>query len=285
MTERVWESGDSYIERHVLPNGMEVFYKEPDHSYWREYKGRGSCSKRIAGISTVSKVDGETNKDGLLDWAAKLTMEGVAREAAMGFSVDPEDAQQAFSWLTSQESIESALRSTKLTWRDLRAEKGDTGTDAHNVLEALANGLSVLPTNGYERAVVRWWNDTNPQAELTEQVVASEKLNVAGRFDLFTADKTLRDLKVSKWVSAPYFIQLNLYRIVGIECGVFDEVDALTVIQVREDGSYREISVPINESWAIKAVEMYHAGRLLSSAVRKSWRTPWIEPDPQEVAA
>lgn len=298
MTEYVYQSGGVWIEKHDLPNGGCIFYKDGPalspaqaHSYWREHKGGASCSGRVPGISTISKCDGETNNDGLLDWAAKLDREGVAREASLGLSLDdPDDIKAALAWLGSGESIGQTLESEKATWRDIRRAKGNVGTASHDILERLARGENVAPANGYDRGVIAWWEATRPRPLHVEVVVYSEAHGFAGRFDLMCDEEgnPLDDLKTSKWVSASHAIQLNLYRIGAIESG-YPTADELAVIQVREDGGWREIPVPVNEDWALAALCSYKAGKELSSMVRAATKSAdWVLGDlatPLEAAA
>src|SRR5262245_23297788 len=76
------------VETHEMPNGEVVYYRDSSHSYWREHDGNGRCSGRIPGISTISKCDGSTFLDPLINWGVNLDREGIAREASLGLSLD-----------------------------------------------------------------------------------------------------------------------------------------------------------------------------------------------------
>jgi hypothetical protein len=291
------EDRDAYIERHEMPNGSVVFYKDGTdlaanvgHTYWREHRGELSCSGRLAGISTVSKCDGQTDNDGLLDWAARLAYEGVAREASLGLACDPEDAQDALAWLESADSIRSTMEASKTTWRDIRAEKGRIGTDSHEILERLTDvdpDVAVLPTTGYDRAVLAWWQENTPTPLHAEVVVYSAEHGFAGRFDLLAeigGKRVLLDLKTSNWISASFAIQLNLYRLAGIESGVFDDVDRLVVLHVDDQGNYNPVEVPIRPQWALNALASYMDGKETGQWARAAGK-PRPRPTTTAVAA
>src|SRR5690606_22529537 len=95
----------------------------------------------------------------------------------------------------------------------------------------------------------------------TESVVYSAEHGFAGRFDLFfrrraeegvlfsEPRRSLLDLKTSNWVGPSFAIQLNLYRLGALECGLLEEVDELIVLHVKPDGTFDEIEVPIRPDW------------------------------------
>lgn len=260
------------VQHFALPNGQTVHFQPGSHSYWETYdEKKGTCSGRIPGISTVSKADGDLQKDGLLDWASKLTVEGAAREAALGLSLDTaEDMRSALAWLESGESIWDTLRSEKLTWRDLRAEAGTRGSLAHDILQHLAEGVTPLAQTPWDEATIRFWNEAEPNPVHVESVVYSERLGVAGRFDLMTEEEgryTLRDLKSSKWLSNSFFVQLNLYRAAAIDCG-YPTADKLEIVQVHDNATYSIVDVPIRLDWALNALATYKTGKEIAAEIR-----------------
>jgi hypothetical protein len=141
------------VIREEMPNGAVIFYRDRDHSYWRDCDSKGQVSGRVRSSSDVAKCDGETNKDGLIDWGVRLEKQGVA-------------------------------------WRDDRNERGDVGQATHDYLEATANGFDLAPTSPQQEAVALWWASRQPQALQVEQMIYSVEHNFAGRFDLFVGRHT-----------------------------------------------------------------------------------------------
>ena len=258
-----------------MPSGAVVYYRDRDHQYNTSEKF--TRATRVPGISTISKCDGEVSKDGLLDWAARLTCEGVAREAALGLSVDDEDVRQALSWLESPESVQDSLRHSKLTWRDLRSEAGDTGTDAHSVLEALVDGVTPLLRTGHDHAVRDWWEKRKPDPLGSEVVVYSPMWKCAGRFDLWAEIDYvlyLLDLKTSKWLSNSFAIQLNLYRLAMVDAGYEPVPDHLLILHTKPDGTWQEVPIPLAPAWATTALNSYTHGKEIAAHLRAAKRTP-----------
>ena len=271
--------------KHTMPSGAVVFYRDSDHQYNASEKF--TRATRVPGASTVSKCDGDSNNDPLIDWGVRLDREGVAREASLGLSLDdPDDIKSALAWLSSGKAIGETLKQEKLTWRDIRQEAGTRGSFSHDVLETLAREETPTLRNGWDHAVADWWHKRQPIPVHVEAVVYSEKLNVAGRFDLMArmdGALVLGDLKTSKFLANSFCIQLNLYRLVAVEAG-YPEPERLIVIQVAEDGSWAEVEVPINPDWAKAALATYRAGKEIGKAVRAAKKDA-IRPDRKAVAA
>lgn len=258
------------VERHEMTSGAVVFYEDqcarhaadPDsrerckggvcHSYWGDYDAASDRrSARIPSWSTVGKCDGQTSSsDYLMDWAVREYEAGRA-------------------------------------WRDTRAEGGERGTRAHNLLENLAEGLDVIPSNGYDRATLAAWRALGPEVVHVEEVVYCPLLGVAGRFDLMAnigGALCLADLKTSKHIKPSFAVQLNGYALTARRAG-FPDVERLLVIQVREDGAWRSVEIPLRPEWAHSALDNYKAGRAIDRSIRQAIKTPWHEPDPQPIAA
>jgi hypothetical protein len=275
------------ITRHEMPNGGVVYFKEyttPEeqerhrdhHSYWRESNGDGSCSGRLPGISTIAKCDGDNNKDGLLNWAVKLGYEGVAREAALGLAQD--DAGEilgALNWLRSPETIRKAMEAEKTTWKHIRSEKGTIGWQAHDVLERLAKGETPDPQTPYDEAVISWWSEREPEPLESEQVVYSAQHGFAGRFDLrcgigkvdsLAPVVWLLDAKSSNYIGNAFAIQLNLYNLAAIECGI-GGADYLMILKVNDDATFQEIPVPVNQQWALDSLAVYTNAKQIKQAI------------------
>ena len=261
----------SDVTRHEMPNGDVCFYRDSDHAYWERSLDDGKCSGRIPGISTVAKCADTGSNDGLLDWASKLTVEGAAREASLGLSLDdPDDIKAALAWMASGERIWLTLQEEKLTWRHIRQEAGERGSQSHDILERLANDEDVKPTNGYDSAVIDWWATNAPKPIHVEAVVYSSALSLAGRFDLMAiieGERWLLDLKTSKWISPAFFAQLNLYHKAACHAG-YPRADRLGIIQVRENGTWEQVECPVRPEWALQALDTYLVGKDLQKAVR-----------------
>ena len=184
------------FERHVLPNGIELFYRDDRHEYYRaarldgeQWKGVG----RLAAVSTVIKCF-DSGGDGLLYWASRLNNVGVVELAMDGLDLvdgDPESLYNCLGWLRSGEAIDEALQGAGLTWRHIRDRAATRGTNVHReALQALAEGRTVdysqltLEEAGYAKGVEAFWREHEPEPRHAERVVADLELGVAGRFDL-----------------------------------------------------------------------------------------------------
>jgi hypothetical protein len=243
-----------------MPSGDTVYYKPGDHSYWQEHKGGESCSGRVPGISTIAKNSGDTNVDGLLNWAARLTCAGVAEAA--GSQLDE-------GWLSTGETVQGVLERAGATWRQMRDKAGIRGSFSHDVLQNLSEGVTPILRSGWDHAVIDWFKKRRPEVELVEQVVYSPEEPFAGRFDLMAlveGQRVLLDLKTSKWASNSFAVQLNLYRIAAIRSG-FATPQRLMILQVREDGSWTELYVPTRPDWALAALQTYRHGAEIRKAL------------------
>jgi hypothetical protein len=256
------------FERADLPGGP-VYYRDSDHSYWREIAKRSGewCGKgRLTGVSTVvGPMD--FRPDALLRWAAKSNGAGVAMLAAEGLSLeDADDMRAALRWLESPESIWQALVDNHATFEDIREEAASRGTNVHkDSLHAMALGRPVPDFSemtdeekGYSMGVVGFFHDHDPETIQAEQVVADLELGVAGRFDLFCTPRarcddalcpchyllpgeTARiDAKTSGYISAKAHVQLGGYEHCAQVSGL-DGSDAQWILQLAEDGAYRVI--------------------------------------------
>jgi hypothetical protein len=277
------------FECHVMPDETAVFYRDPDHSYWRDVKAKpdGSVSGagRLTGVSTVVKPL-DFNPDGLLGWAARLTCEGVAQLAADGREgEDPDDIRTALAWLDSGESINGALKAANLTWADLRDQAATRGTNVHLLaLHALARGAAVPDFDalteeeqGYARGVLAFWHEHEPEPFQSEQVVWSATHGVAGRLDLrcgLDADLVLLDAKTatSDFVPAKHHGQLAGYELLAVECG-FCPTDRQVMLRVDADGGYELIDSTAGPEDFLAALTVYRASARISresKAARKA---------------
>lgn len=235
----------SAVERHDLPNGKTVYYRDSSHSYWLTHnEEKGTCSGRLAGVSTVSKVI-DTNADPLVTWGSKLTAEGICELLA---PLPPEHMASLID--RGGEYLYSELREAKLDWRAMRDKRGSEGTAVHEqIFAALGRGerpnLADLSDEerGYGQAAFRFWSDVRPKAIAVEQVVMIPELLVAGRFDLLArvgGKVVLFDAKTSKRDRLSQHVQLGGY-VWGCESSGFPVPDRSALVLLRPDGSYEVV--------------------------------------------
>jgi hypothetical protein len=218
------------VARHEMPNGAVVYYRDADHSYWERYDN-GQVSGRIPGISTIAKAgNGDTGSvDGLMGWAIKLYKQGIDFKAK-------------------------------------REEAAVAGTAVHKVLEDLAYDRVVInPPHGHVDAVIDWWHTRHPEPRASEFFVYDPERKFAGQPDLFYGT-TLLDLKTGS-IRPEAFVQLNLYRLAMRASG--DAVpERLLLLDTRDDGTWREVEVPIRPEWALDAIRVYNNGKAIGKALR-----------------
>jgi hypothetical protein len=210
------------FERHVMPNGSVVYYRDSDHSYYGEIQCKsvkaqaysGVAATRLPSPSTIAKY-ADTDKDKLMDWVARMTKEGK-------------------------------------DWRQQRAIKGGIGELAHARFAALLLGQEVTPLTdlpekdrAYCEAVDRFFNELSESGEWKllqqEAVVYSAKHKYAGRFDarlLIGEEVWLLDGKVSGYIGKSYHNQLAGYDLAAEESG-YGHTDHIGILQWLENGHYR----------------------------------------------
>lgn len=278
------------FERHELPDGSVVFYRDSDHSYWRDIKPNGdrwSGTGRLTGVSTVvAPLD--FRPDNLMKWAAKLNGQGVAILAKVGLDcIDLDDMRSSLSWLESADSIWQALVESGLTFEQLRDDAATRGTNVHkHALHALATGAPVPAFDrlteeeaGYARGVMAFWHECEPEPLQAEQVVFSDRLGVAGRFDLrarltgvyngqsFLGATCLIDAKTSGYIAAKQHGQLAGYDLLAQECGI-GASDRLLILQVTPEGGYELIDAAATGDDFEDALRVYRASGRISKVAR-----------------
>lgn len=276
---------DGLIE---LPNGEAIFYDDSNHAYYRAVPEKvldsnietWRRSTRLTGASTLSKPF-SYDSGRLLAWKERMTCEGIAwllsDEQILGDPVP--------SWTASGDSIRAKLKEESLLADDARDRKATIGTNVHSVLEGLA-GVCPMPNvdemeeaeKPYARAIFKWWELRRPEVHEAEAFVYNAELGYAGRFDLravlhecedspgidpFFHDKlTLADLKSSGYIAASHHAQLALYNAGAIACGIGGS-DGQMILQVKPDGSFREIKGQATHDDALACVAVYRAaGRI-----------------------
>lgn len=263
---------DGLIE---LPNGSHIFYDDPSHAYYRaRLDGQKFVrSTRLTGCSTLCKPY-NFNADRLLSWKERMTCEGVAK-LVTDWSGDPEVWDRSLGTLSDAVELRHALKEAALTADDARDRKATVGTNIHAVMEALAGigewpDLNAMPSEEqlYAKAVMGWWETRRPQVLQAEQFVYSETHGFAGRFDLRANLKyegpegestwpcALVDLKTSSFIAPSMHVQLALYELGARECGIGSTAFQL-VLQVKPDGTWREVLCKASEKDALSAIEVY----------------------------
>lgn len=262
-------------ELHTMPSGLQVIYRDRDHSYWtsavEQPDGTAKCSGRLTGISTVV-APFDFNPEFLIRWAAKRTCDGVATlyaEAVASESLD--EMRAATAWLTSAESVENALADARLRYSDTRDDAAARGTNVHkHALHALATG-EAIPRRaeltdeewGYARGVMAFWHECEPEPVYAEQVVADPDLGVAGRFDLLcnvtylgVRHRALLDAKTSGFLPTKFHAQLAGYRHCATVCGL-GETEIGLILQVTPDGGYELLPACASPEDFTAAVDIY----------------------------
>lgn len=262
----------STFEIHKLPNGVEVPYRDSDHSYWREmvsggdgFKGKG----RLTGVSTVvGPMDWQA--DNLMGWAAKLELQGVCQLVDQG--LDP-------AWFKDAEMLRSALSDNELTWRHIRDQAGTRGTNVHlHALHALANGEQIAfdelteEERGYAQGVAGFWMDHEPRVLAAEAVVADLELGVAGRLDLMceiAGRRVVLDAKTSRYLSPKFTAQLAGYALLA-EASGYGAVEGGVILQVQPDATYRMVEVDLDAEDFLAALQVYRRAGELKKQLRKA---------------
>lgn len=255
-----------------LPNGTRVYYVDEAHAYYR-CKPNGDRGRRLTGVSTVC-APLDFKPDGLLRWAEKLTLEGVVR--GFGGQEVPNDPH----------ILRQMLDTSGLRWEQIREEAAQRGTNVHvQMLHALATGdeipnLDDLPDEqrGYGQAVMAWWLARKPEVIYAEQVVLSEEHGFAGRGDLWcrvtrgviAPELWLLDAKTSGFISAKAHAQIAGYDLGAIASGLTEgPADRLVILQLRDDGTYREITSHASHDDFLAALTVYRAAGRINGAAKK----------------
>lgn len=285
----------SGFERHELPCGQVVYYRDRDHAYFRGAKenkdGSWSGTGRLTGVSTVvSPLD--FRPDSLMKWAAKRNGDGIAILAKIGLDcLELDDMRDALAWLESGEKIWAALEQGGLTFDQLRDDAATRGTNVHkHALHRLATGAPVPAFDrlteeerGYARGVMAFWHECEPTPLQAEQVVFSDRLGVAGRFDLraqlsgsymgqsLLGATCMIDAKTSGYIAAKQHGQLAGYDLLARESGI-GESERLLILQVTPEGGYELVDVTATHEDFEDALRVYRASARISREAKAAWR-------------
>lgn len=267
------------LEQHVMPNGTAVYYRDSDHSYWRDIKhvkGRYSGTGRLTGVSTVVKPL-DYRPDGLMRWAAKFNNVGIASVVAEALEAGTVDELRSrLRWLTNSDAIWRELEMRGLLYDQARDRKATVGTNVHETaLHALAQGRPVpdlasltAEERGYAQGVIKFWLDHEPRALHSEKVVCDLDLEVAGRFDMMAALHgsylgeplngaiCMVDAKTGTFRSAKEQAQVAGYEMLADQCG-YGACDRMFILQVLPDGEYKLIECCSTRDAFRNAVAVY----------------------------
>lgn len=285
------------FEVHDLPNGCQVFYRDSDHSYHRDIfkandEWKAKRDDRLAGVTTVIKHL-DPSADGLIHWGVGLDRIGTSQIVSEALSLDDADEiRTALAFAHDPDRLGAALVEQGLDWQSIRDDAAARGTRAHeHALAELAAGkpvpnLAEIPESerGFTQAVWSFFVDAEPECLLSEQLVASRRLGVAGRADLLCkldGQTVLLDLKSAKVARngkprpprAGVHAQLAGYRLLGTECLAFPQIDRMVILQVTEDGQYHLVEGVGTDASFLSALDAYRAAQAINrdaSASRKA---------------
>ncbi len=233
------------FEVHEMPSGETVFYRDSNHSYYKEIaekngKWVGLREARLPSPSTIAKVFDLRLADKLSAAAAKAGMEWFER-------------------------------------KDRRAREG---TNVHQkVLEVLAQGKRIPnladvadEERGYSQGVIAWWRTKMPKPIAVEQVVYSPVQGFAGRIDLIAEIDglvSIVDLKTG-FIGEGAHAQLAGYQLAAEESG-FGPIEQTLLLKVTAEGSWFELEgLSSVESFA-RGIALFRDAKHLGSAVKEQW--------------
>lgn len=287
------DHGDTKGLRVIFPNGTGCYYVDADHSYWRMRPDNGCRGTRLSGVTTVVKTL-DTDNSNLLRWAARTNGIGIAALAAPVIDAlergDGDVTAGDLRWLRSADGIWARLEAEQMTYEDVRDRKGTVGDNVHRLaFEALASGRAVPHLDelteeerGYAKAVMAFWLDHEPEADLVEQILADTEAGVAGRVDFIgtlqscgrslcpcgnlAGKRGVLDAKTGKWIGVTEHAQVQGYRNLAAACGHGD-TEWAALLKLLPDGTYRLIPSVAAPADFVKALETYRAaGRIKREA-------------------
>lgn len=239
------------------------------HSYWAHNPKTEKKGKRLTGMTTVIKPL-DYKPDGLMKWAARTNLIGVAELFAM---------QGEGDWMDSGEAMWAELEKFHLTYDDVKGRAAHRGTNAHTVFESLAKGEEVSLDGmneealGHAAAILDWWEDAQPEPVLVEQVVCDPVLGVAGRLDLLAlvrGTERVVDLKTGYVGNSAHVQTIGYRRCVGLSGFDVDTTAAPLIVQTTAQGEWREIESVAKPSDFNLAVAAYRAAGRIESGSRKA---------------
>lgn len=281
------------FEEHRLPNGEVVYFEPNQHRYYGEVKPNAQSeggysyvqSSQLTGASTIAKHLNDQG-DGLLYWAAGLDQRGIATLIQRDIAAAGSRMVVDLAWLEDPEAINRRLRDEELTWKHVRDQMAEWGTNVHEKIflalttEGAPPSLADLSDaeRGFGQAVFAWWNDRSPEPLEAEQVTVSHARRFAGRFDLRCEVeiegervKLLVDAKTrsSGKVRRSDLVQLAGYEIANVECGI-GATDRRLALLLLPDGTYIEKWSVATEADFNSALNACRSGKHLDKRMREA---------------
>ena len=171
------------------------------------------------------------------------------------------------------EEVPSVSELTRFLTREMYSEvpqyvldnAAQRGTKIHKATEALdVYGKVEIDSDlvDYLKAYVSFRKEVNPEWEKIEWSVCNDKLyaGTLDRYGLVGGVPTILDVKTTASITGlhkvVYTAQLNLYRLAVMK---EKPVEALTILQLRKDGTYKLYPIEVNEPLAQACITMHEA--------------------------
>lgn len=249
----------------VLPNGTRIeFWDKVDAEGNKQTRRYMVNGERFLSVTTALDL---LAKEALIEWAARLAREGK-------------------------------------DWRRERAEGGERGEIAHDLLHRLHTGkggslAGLSPAHRpYGQAGFKFVQKCKPVVLEVERMVASCEHRYAGRLDLFAlidGTTTLTDYKtVKKWhykkdedgnetdeKLPPYpenLLQLDLYQGARIQCGLEPAEQGL-VVRLGPDADVQETFVDLDPERGIAILDAYRAKAKAQKALTRACKAQHVRED------
>ena len=228
---------------------------------------------KLASVTTV--LSAVLGKPFLVDWAARVTREGIAAWIDGQLNSQGTTCADVVDVLLDPEWAYEVLKDNSLRWQDIRDDAADRGKAEHATLEFLANAalkgdsgdsdsiahrmLDNPKTTGFAKATSQWWLDTQPEVVASEAFVYDLREGYAGTVDLVTTDKVI-DLKSRANHLGPYdsdHIQVGAYWSAIKSMGEFCP-EGRSVLVIHEDGTYIEEDSKIDPWTFLDLLSVYN---------------------------
>lgn len=171
------------------------------------------------------------------------------------------------------EEVPSVSELTRFLTREMYSEvpqyvldnAAQRGTKIHKATEALdIYGKVEIDSDlvDYLKAYVSFRKEVNPEWEKIEWSICNDKLyaGTLDRYGLIDGVPTILDVKTTASITGlhkvVYTAQLNLYRLAVMK---EKPVEALTILQLRKDGTYKLYHIEVNEPLAQACITMHEA--------------------------
>jgi hypothetical protein len=193
-------------------------------------------------VSVTTVIKAALDKSGpLTGWAENQAIASMKLLAEKGYDITA----------YSDEQLKGLMKDLSLTSHQKRAIAGTRGTQAHNVLEVLAEkGIragkkelaNVDPAfQGYAQSAIKWWEEERPKKIIfSEKPLISLRWRYAGTADICYVDQedriVLADAKTSKGFYIELDTQLGAYALALKEHGI--TVDRYLGLKLTEEGEH-----------------------------------------------